>query len=302
MDRLITRSSDLYVVVCRPALPMDTQDVMELTRNIWDGNDYVPYVWQRWLSDPNGLLAVAEYGGHVVGLVDLACKGDREWWLQGLRVHPNFQGQGIASQLHHYILDAWQSTGGGVLRLATSSKRLPVHHLCQITGFTRRGEYRVYGAPSIHGEQAPFRLMQAGEAPEAVDYALRSSLFDLSNQLIYHDWYWAGLTDERVETIIQREQAFWWLGKNGDVAGVLCIAIDEDEEDGPRPYIQLLACNEPDLPDLLTDYRRLAGEMGFERLEWMAPEKEPILAALNSASFETDWENSLYLFEKQGTA
>jgi GNAT superfamily N-acetyltransferase len=298
MDRLITRSSDLYVVVCRPALPMDTQDVMELTKNIWDGNDYVPYVWQEWLTDPDSFLAVAEYGGHVVGLVDLAWKGDGEWWLQGLRVHPVFQGQGIASRLHHYILDAWQSTRGGVLRLATSSKRLPVHHLCQRTGFSRRGEYRVYFAPSIRGEKAPFQLLRPDEAAWAVDYAQRSPLFALCNRLIYQDWYWGELTTGRFEAIIQREQAFWWLAEDGDVSGLLCIAIDEDEEEGRRPSIQLLACREADLPDLLMDYRRLAGEMGFERAEWMAPEKEAILTVLNGAGYESDWENSLLLFEK----
>jgi hypothetical protein len=32
-------------IVCRPALPKDTPDVMELTRTIWEGEDYVPKVW-----------------------------------------------------------------------------------------------------------------------------------------------------------------------------------------------------------------------------------------------------------------
>ncbi len=50
MDRLITRSSDLYVVVCRPALPMDTQDVMELTK------EYLG--WQRLRAVCLAALAV----------------------------------------------------------------------------------------------------------------------------------------------------------------------------------------------------------------------------------------------------
>jgi GNAT superfamily N-acetyltransferase len=299
---MIMRSSDLYVVVCRPALPMDTQDVMDLTKEIWDGHDYVPYVWQRWLADAHGILAVAEYGGRVVGLANLAWKGSNEWWSQGLRVHPEFQGQGIASRLHEYILDAWQTTRGGVLRLATSSARLPVHHLCQRTGFTRRGEYRVYFAPSLSDKKAPFRPLLLSEAPTAVEYARRSPLFALSNALIYLEWYWGELTRERVEEIIQRGHAFWWLGESGEIAGLLCIAIDEDEEEGIGPYIQLLACREADLPDLLADYRRLAGEMGYERAEWMAPEKEVILLVLRGAGYQSDWENSLYLFEKQATA
>ena len=298
----ITKSSDLYVVVCRPALPMDTQDVMDLTKGIWDGHDYVPYVWHDWLSDPNGLLAVAEYGGHVVGLVDLAWMGGNEWWLQGLRVHPGFQGQGIASHLHDYILNAWQSAHGGVLRLATSSARLPVHHMCQRSGFVRRGEYRAFWAASLSDKKALFRIMRLDEAASAVDYIRRSPLFALTNKLMYLEWDWAELTVERMEDVILREQAYWWIPEGKEISGLLCLAIDEDDEEGQHPYLQVLACSERYLPGLLMDYRRLAGEMSFERVEWMAPEKETILAVLNSAGFETDWENSLYLFEKQGTA
>lgn len=299
---MILRRSDLYVVVCRPALPMDTQDVMELTKEIWDGHDYVPYVWHDWLSDPNGMLAVAEYGGHVVGLVDLAWMGGNEWWLQGLRVHPRFQGQGIASHMHNYILDVWKHSGGGVLRLATSSARLPVHHLCQRSGFTRRGEYRAYNALSLRDEKAPFRRMMFNEATNAVDYARRSPLFASSNNLMYLEWDWAELTVQRVESVIQREQAYWWIRDGAQIAGLLCLAIDDDDQEEQHPYIQLLACSESDLPAMLTDYRRLASELGYERAEWMAPEKEAILQVLHNAGYESDWENSLYLFEKQETA
>src|SRR3989304_1033395 len=32
-------------LVCRPALPVDTPAVLDLTARIWDGGDYVPRVW-----------------------------------------------------------------------------------------------------------------------------------------------------------------------------------------------------------------------------------------------------------------
>jgi hypothetical protein len=38
------QQKQLYRPVCRLALPKDTQDVMELTSKIWEGDDYVPYV------------------------------------------------------------------------------------------------------------------------------------------------------------------------------------------------------------------------------------------------------------------
>jgi len=50
-------------------LAQDTPAMLEITRTIWDGQDYVPYEWDRWLHDASGCLAVAELSGRVVGLV-----------------------------------------------------------------------------------------------------------------------------------------------------------------------------------------------------------------------------------------
>jgi GNAT superfamily N-acetyltransferase len=299
MDMPTRRSSDLYVVVCRPGLPRDKDDVLALTRDIWDGNDYVPDVWDDWLADPEGLLAVAEYGGRVVGLVKLSRKGSWDWWLEGLRVHPLYQGRGIASHMHDYILDYWQRELGGVIRLATSSARVPVHRLCQRTGFELEGEYRLFAAPSLSGGQPVLRPIQADEAARAVEYLLDSPLFALCSRLVYLDWCWGSLTPERLAEIIQREHAFWWLGEDGGVNGLLGIAVDEDDEAGQHPFIQVLGCKEQDLPELLLAYRRLAGQMGFDRVEWLAPDQETVKRFLQGAGYQSDWENSLYLFEKR---
>jgi hypothetical protein len=157
----------------------------------------------------------------------------------------------------------------------------------------------VYVAPSLPEETASFHPVLASEAANAVDYARNSPLFALSNHLMYLDWYWGEVTTGRLEEIIRRGHAFWWLKEGGDVAGLLCMAIDEDDDEELRPYIQLLACAQGDLHSLLLDYRRLAGRMGYDRAGWMAPEKEAILPVLYSAGYQSDWENSLYLFEKK---
>jgi ribosomal protein S18 acetylase RimI-like enzyme len=300
MDKLITQCEDLFVVVCRPALPKDTADVMALTRDIWDGNDYVPYVWGEWLSDSKSMLVVAEYGGHVVGLENLSWKGSGEWWLQGLRVHPEYQGRGVASRLHNYIMEVWQQRLGGVIRLATSSARLPVHHLCQRTGFTRVGEFRRYVAPALVDRAPAIRPVLADEASRAMDYIRSSPLFAKSNHLIYLDWYWGEFSLERLGEIIKREAAYWWLGEGGSALGLLGIAVDEDDEQGSHLYIQFLTCSEADLPALLVDYRRLGHRMGYKRVEWLAPEDEAFRKVLLRAGFLSDWENSLFLFEKRG--
>jgi CBS domain-containing protein len=57
------------LVLCRPALQKDTDDMLELCSHIWEGGDYIPSVWDEWMADPEGLLGVAEMDGRVVGIV-----------------------------------------------------------------------------------------------------------------------------------------------------------------------------------------------------------------------------------------
>lgn len=288
----------LHAVVCRPALPMDTAGVMELTREIWDGHDYVPHVWAEWLADPQGILAVAEFAGKVVGLAKLSCKGAGEWWMQGLRVHLAFQGRGIASRLHDYILDYWQRQLGGVIRLATSSARLQVHHLCERSGFNKVGEYLSYVASALDGGAYGFVPVAEDEAPSALEYMRKSPMYPLSFGFMDLSWYWGEPTLERVLAAVRRGQALWRLDNDRRRQGLLVLDLDDDEQ-GDYPYIQFLACDLERLEDTLMDYRRLAGTLGYTRCAWMAPNSSQVLVALERAGFQSDWENSLYLFEKR---
>ena len=188
--------NELYALVCRPALPMDTPGVLDLTRTIWGGEDYVPSVWDEWLADPQGLLAVAEYGGRVVGLAKLSRLSPIEWWLQGLRVHPERQGQGFASRLFDYVYDYWQRKAGGTLRLATASFRKPVHHLCERAGFRKVGEFSIFiERLGVSAGQAPdpglFAPLDAAGIPAALELIRRSSSVRLSFGLMELGWEWA---------------------------------------------------------------------------------------------------------------
>jgi hypothetical protein len=147
MDKLTNRRLPLFQdfpIFCRPALPKDTPEVMELTRTIWDGHDYIPLVWADWLADPHGLLAVAECGGKVVGTGKLTRLSDQDWWLEGLRVHMKYQGKGIASHMNDYLLEVWLRSGGGTVRLATSSTPPAGASPSERRGFSKIAEFSAF--------------------------------------------------------------------------------------------------------------------------------------------------------------
>ena len=62
---------------------------------------------------------------------------DGQWWLEGFRVDPKYQGLKVGSLIHHYLDHWWLEHGSGVLRLMMTSSNESVHHLCESTGYTK---------------------------------------------------------------------------------------------------------------------------------------------------------------------
>jgi len=274
---------------------------MELTSQIWEGNDYIPLVWEDWLSDPEGLLAVAEYGGHVVGLGKLSHLDVDECWLEGLRVHPDYESRGIASHLHNYFLAYWQEHYRGVLGVATGSDNLAVQHLCERSGFIKVGEFTPFVASSLNPLQEvdkvrmedKFTKLDISEVPQALQFALNSPSLPLAYGLMDIDWRWVKPTARFFQEAVKRGKAMWW--RKG--LGLIIFSIREhDGED--MPILQLIACPLEELLACLQDFRMLSGALNYNRAGWMAPRHPELIPILSEAGFVRDWDLSLYAYQK----
>jgi GNAT superfamily N-acetyltransferase len=283
-------------VTCRPARTEDTDDVMELTRTIWEGEDYVPQAWQHWLEDTQGVLAVAEYNGRVLGLGKLTRLAAGQWWLEGLRTHPEFEGRGIAANLHAYLVDAWLRNGNGTLRLATASFRKAVQHLCDQSGFTKVGEFSPFQAAALQGNTQSFQPVEESQTEVALENLQASPVLALCSGLVELGWEWcAPLLDHLVENARQG-RAFWWhTGR-----GLILLHEDRDDESGESLLsLQTLACQIEDLPALLNDCRSMASRLGYQNVEWHAPLQPAAMEALEIAGYVRSWEASIYIYAQE---
>jgi GNAT superfamily N-acetyltransferase len=86
----------LYI---RPAAARDTADMLEITRSIWNGDDYLPLVWDEWLADCTGYLATLEVGGQVAGFQHVQVLEDGTGWIEGIRVREDTQSRGLGFAL-----------------------------------------------------------------------------------------------------------------------------------------------------------------------------------------------------------
>ncbi len=281
------------VVVCRPALPRDTADVNRFCKFIWDGHDYVPYIWPEWLADPHGQLVVAEYAGHAVGLAKVTLLAPGQWWLEGFRVDPQFQGFKIGTHINQYLNDWWLAHGDGVVRLMTGSERVQVHHLSEKLGYTRIGFVEKHSATALAQASDAFRPVKAGELPQAVAFARHSRSLTLSHGLMDLGWQFLAPDEPTLAGFVEQTHLWWWRGKGG------LLAAQEDEDAGQRSlYLCLLACQTEDLPDLLQDARRLAAQLDYQSACWVAPQGQMVLEALKQAGYELEWDHPGVLYQR----
>ncbi|MCX8063457.1 MAG: GNAT family N-acetyltransferase [Anaerolineales bacterium] len=288
-----TESPSPAELVCRAALPLDTPAILELTRRIWNGHDYIPFVWRDWLADAEGFLAVAEYGSRIAGMGKLTRLAEDEWWLEGLRVHPDFEGRGFATHIHRYLMERWRALGKGAIRLATASKRIAVHRICDKLGFQKVAEFAAFEKPTkLNGNADAFRLIQADELETAFAFATESHLLPLCFSLIDLGWQWANPRLAYLKRYVTAAQAYGWRGN----AALVCA--DEDDEDGIKSWmLRWVACEPQDLAEVLIDFAHFAAQNGCQKAAWIAPLQSPILQALEKAGYQAAWDFSLYVFE-----
>ncbi len=283
-------------LVIRPTLPSDRQDIFGFCKFIWDGHDYIPYVFDEWLTDPRGQMFSALYAGRVVGLTRLVQQTSSQWWLEGFRVDPRLQGQGVGSRLHRYTVAWWQERAQGVLRLWTSAQRVKVHHLCERDGFVRTMERAPYNAvPLPLAKSTRLTPLAESEFAEAVAFALRSEHAPRERGMLDAWWQSAVPEEPLMRWLVEQAKAqfFWWRGRHG------LVCTWDGSEDGQRiSAVGLLACAEADIPALLTDLRQHPSQSGYQIITWRAPIRPDLDTLLQTAGFSFDEDSRIYQYEK----
>jgi GNAT superfamily N-acetyltransferase len=115
---LETAGSELTL---RPVRPSDRERILELTRDVWEGHDYIPRVFDEWISDAGAAFQAAEVDGVVVGLQRLRPYATGLIWYEGLRVASTHRRQGVARAMLQSAVTEAREQGFREMRLATGN-------------------------------------------------------------------------------------------------------------------------------------------------------------------------------------
>lgn len=272
-------------ITVRRARASDRTAMIEITRDVWEGHDYVPLVWDRWLRDADGVTFVAELDGRVLGLQHAAVQPDNSAWLEGIRVASGVQGQGIGfAMLQEGI--AWARLSGlSAVRLATSSSNPSSNRIAEKGGL------------EVVQRFATRRSDPAQEAVDAVRVALPSDLDAIwplvEDQRFYTEsWTAFPLTRDRLRLLLAAHE----VAVLGD--GAISAVGIATSTTIPVLRIGLLAGEMEGTVQIARWLRDRAAQARFTAVRAMVPFDSPALAAVESAGFAAsseNWEHAMVL-------
>jgi GNAT superfamily N-acetyltransferase len=141
--------------------PADRDRVLEISRDIWEGHDYIPRVFDRWVADAGATFQAAEIEGVVVGVQRLRPFAPGLIWYEGLRVASDRRRQGFARAMVASAVEEAREQGFREMRLATRDS--PAINLFETAGFQIVVEVRWWRALRVEGGE-PARIPDPAEA------------------------------------------------------------------------------------------------------------------------------------------
>jgi GNAT superfamily N-acetyltransferase len=273
----------------RSALPSDRAAMIELTRDVWDGGDYVPYVWDRWLADAEGWLMVAALDGKIVGLQHIDRQPDGTAWVEGIRVAAQAQNRGIGRAMLERAI-AWARTHDSPwLRLATSSGNPASNRIAERSGLTLLGTFVSVDAPAGSGAAGNVRLALPTEF-DRVCPALERTLGDNPQTWVYTEgWSAYSLTRKRLRLLLSMGGVIVW----GDEPEAIAIATSHVS----RPSLRLgLLCGTPSgMAGIACWLRANAADAGLSVVRANVEAVPDAAGALSAAGFRSRHGHSMCL-------
>ncbi len=263
--------------------------MMSFIRDVWGGHDYIPNVWDEWLSSPVGKMFVVEVAGVPVGMNRVRFLEDGTAWFEGARIHPEFRGKGLATMLGENSLKFAKERGVRLFRLTSGSRNRTAHRQIARIKFKERARFSVY-------EPSKGKRLQAGHVDGPVTSGLAKMMklirgsreFRLGSGVFWHDFAATSLTPAVVEKLLA-EGAVWNSGE--------AVAVTRIGGEGSGIWEEVCFLGGP-VEDAMPLARALVGreKKANERYVFV-PQKSPLIGALRRQGFARNF--SMVLFERK---
>lgn len=206
-------------LLVRPVTMADHPAITRISSRIWDGHDYVPMFFERWVAEGGFWAGVMRE--RVVGYGKATELAPGEWWLEGLRVDPVCGSRGVGKELSRQVLHRTLEERPVSLRLATADvNHESVHIIEKVMGFKPYVQYRFFLDSPKKPQPGPGLV--APPVTEAFDFLERSAELAASRGLLASTWLFRDL-NRRYVAELKRGGYLFGYRTAGRLAGLMVL-------------------------------------------------------------------------------
>ena len=124
----------------------DIPAILNISKDIWEGDDYIPDVIERWLNEEDHLAYgtfLEEEMKDLIGFGRVKLFSNGVAWLEGGRVKVSHQKKGIGREQLKFAIDYATKVGAKVAQYDTSSRNLGSISLAKFHGFKEKKRMEV---------------------------------------------------------------------------------------------------------------------------------------------------------------
>ena len=285
----------------RPARPEDREAVLAFCQQTWEWGDYIEYVWDEWLNNPQGKLFVATKDGQPVGVANMRMLNKTEAWFEGMRVNPTFRQHGIASALFDAQLAEAINRGATTARLITESTNTTAIRLLERSAMNRIGAYATFRAMAAtiltkrsSALETPV-LATSADLDDIIDYLNASNIFPAVGGLYYQGFTAYTITNDLVREKITAQQLY--ILRRWDRLDGLVMAEPRSGHQEKHLFVGYIDGTTESISMIAYALRRFLPDLGLESITAHVPDLMMVRDAFVGAEYE--WDGKIfYTYER----
>ncbi len=270
----------------RKAAQADRERVLEISSKIWEGNDFLQYVFDAWVSEVEGEFTIGEKDGIIVGFAKYTKLSDSEAWLEGIRVDEKYAKQGFGKAITQYFISRAKAEGVSTIRLSAYAGSKESIKIVEGLGFKKDGYFTTGYKEVNKGEGIPNaskNVINIMSTATAWDLITRGSSYYMSNGYISFGWTFRKAAYELVDRLVKDKRVYGVL-RDGKVASVMVLTEDSHMDGGLN--IGFIDGDMGSMKELVDYAGQQAVKEDMNYYEIMAPMDEKLINVLELSDFE----------------
>ena len=267
----------------RQARPEDEDAVVAFTQDTWGdrSGDYMPDVFGHWVEtdgpDQRTFVVDVNDGADVAGVLQGRMLTDTEAWAQGMRVNPEYRGEGLSPHLSKAVMRWARERGAAVCRNMVFSWNVAGLGQSRAVGFGPETEFR-WAQPQPDSDTEPELDVTADPVAAWAWWTASDARSHLRGLAMDANETWACSELRRSQLREAAEDDRLFVANDGGTRGFSYRAYDYDRhtDDGETESWGIYGVGAWDTTDaaraILRAVARDAGERGYDAVRVLIPE------------------------------